>query len=425
MHPTVEDIFNSINYSKRPPKFTTNQLGIQFLDCRICQELERSGRNKDVYEGHYGNYPTHCPRWSELNLFEREKIARAAGYCPQCMHLKVVLKSNAQANRHMSTECTVKFNRKNKYTCLHKECLLHSWICKAHKDENQPLFDAHMAEIASKQQKLQFCSSYVRMNIPRPRSPMDRRVEFRPNPVKVKPEERIGWILSGSMAPRTNQSPRTEERQANQASATLEEVNLSHSELMTTLRKHTPAGDTLVTKMKEPPLFMFSTIPGKNSPVQVFYDGGNSHLLFKRGTPKNLWGCVMRSGPHQLGAVGATTLMGGDSWACQPMLTNGKREVWIGIEVDQITTDFPMVDLREATNEIKASKPNDPELQRLVVPEFVGGEVHVLLGIQYIAHYPRKVHSLDCGLGIYELRLTSDGPATATIAGPHHQATLI
>ena len=250
---------------------------------------------------------------------------------------------------------------------------------------------------------------------------MDRRVEFKPNPVKVKPEERIGWILSGSMAPRTNQSPRTEERQANQASATLEEVNLSHSELMTTLKKHTPAGDTLVTKMKEPPLFMFSTIPGKNSPVQVFYDGGNSHLLFKRGTPKNLWGCLMRSGPHQLGAVGATTLMGGDCWACQPMLTNGRREVWVGIEVDQITTDFPMVDLREATNEIKASKPDDPELQRLVVPEVVGG----LLGIQYIAHYPRKVHSLDCGLGIYELRLTSDGPATATIAGPHHSFDLL
>jgi hypothetical protein len=84
-----------------------------------------------------------------------------------------------------------------------------------------------------------------------------------------------------------------------------------------------------------------------------------------------------------------------------------------------------MVNLLEATDEIKMSQPDNTTLQNLIVPEIVGGEVHVLLGIQYLAHFPKHIHSLDSGLGIYELRLTPDGPATATIAGPHHSFNLM
>ena len=72
-------------------------------------------------------------------------------------------------------------------------------------------------------------------------------------------------------------------------------------------------------------------------------------------TTTNLWGCLMRKGPHPLGAVGSTTVWGGDTWACQLMTTRGSREILIGSEVDQITTDFPGVYLTEAIAEIKAS----------------------------------------------------------------------
>ena len=92
---------------------------------------------------------------------------------------------------------------------------------------------------------------------------------------------------------------------------------------------------------------MFSSIPGKHCDVQIFYDGGKSHCLFREGTPRNLWGCRMKKGPHPIGAVSATTIWGGDSWACQPMTSQGSREILIGIEVKAITTDFPMVDLQD------------------------------------------------------------------------------
>ena len=40
-----------------------------------------SDKNKNVYEGHYGNYATHCPRWSEMLMEEKAKIARVVGFC--------------------------------------------------------------------------------------------------------------------------------------------------------------------------------------------------------------------------------------------------------------------------------------------------------------------------------------------------------
>ena len=56
-----------------------------------------------------------------------------------------------------------------------------------------------------------------------------------------------------------------------------------------------------------------------------------------------------------------------------------------------------------------------------MVPAQVGGHIDVLLGIQYAAHFPKLVHSLESGLAIYEVRLPAGDPLiTAAIAGPHH-----
>ena len=52
--------------------------------------------------------------------------------------------------------------------------------------------------------------------------------------------------------------------------------------------------------------------------------------------------------------------------------------------------------------------------------------MNVLLGIQYAAHFPRLVHQLESGLGIYEVKLQpSSQNFTAAIAGPHHSFDLI
>ena len=187
------------------------------------------------------------------------------------------------------------------------------------------------------------------------------------------------------------------------------------------LKALTPLGEELVTKLKDPPLFMFSSTPGKDFDATIFYDTGKSHVLFKEGTPANLYGTRTRCGPFAMGAVGATTVWGGDEWACQPMTTKGHREILIGLEVPKITTTFPYINIEEATAELKASQPENSELQALSVPPVVGGECHILLGIQYNAHFPELVHSLENGLSIYKVKLQPHSSKyTAAIAGPHH-----
>ena len=103
------------------------------------------------------------------------------------------------------------------------------------------------------------------------------------------------------------------------------------------------------------------------------------------------------------------------------MTTRGHREVLIGLTVPKITCNFPYINLKEATKDLKSDAPENQELQALAVPEHIGGECHILLGIQYAAHFPRLVHGLDSGLGIYEVKLSpaSQNYNTA-IAGPHH-----
>ena len=89
-------------------------------------------------------------------------------------------------------------------------------------------------------------------------------------------------------------------------------------------------------------------------------------------------------------------------------------------------TLIPKVDLGEATAEIKEADPYNAALQALTVPESVGGVVNVLLGIQYAAHFPRIIHQLESGLGIYKVKLQPTSQNfTAAIAGPHHSFDLI
>ena len=50
----------------------------------------------------------------------------------------------------------------------------------------------------------------------------------------------------------------------------------------------------------------------------------------------------------------------------------------------------------------------------------------MLLRIQYAAHFPKLVHSLESGLDICEVRLLAGDPhITAVIAGPYHSFNMM
>jgi hypothetical protein len=73
--------------------------------CLICFKLEKKGHNKNLFEDHYCNFPTHCHRWSELTIEERLDISREAQFCTQWLDPKVVFKKDTRGVHNRGAKC--------------------------------------------------------------------------------------------------------------------------------------------------------------------------------------------------------------------------------------------------------------------------------------------------------------------------------
>ena len=60
----------------------------------------------------------------------------------------------------------------------------------------------------------------------------------------------------------------------------------------------------------------------------------------------------------------------------------------------RVTSDFPRIDLTEATTAIKSSAPQNEVLQNVKAPTWAGGQVHILLGIKLNALFPELIHMM-------------------------------
>ena len=147
-YPTTNDIFHSPNYARQQGTLDLRRQTNEA--CRICKLLEKEGRPREkLYMNHFGNLPTHCPHWTNMNSAEKKKTAKAAEYCLQCLSPNVRIKNKADSNKHNQRRCSVTMNKKHKYTCLNTSCLKHSWACIAHAEENRPLTEAHYKELST------------------------------------------------------------------------------------------------------------------------------------------------------------------------------------------------------------------------------------------------------------------------------------
>ena len=147
-YPTTNDVFHSPNYARQQGTLDLRRQTNEA--CRICKLLEKEGRpREELYTNHFGNLPTHCPQWTNMNSVEKKKTAKAAEYCLQCLVPNVRIKNKTDSNKHNQKRCSVTINMKHKYTCLNTSCLKHSWACIAHAEENRPLTDAHRKELST------------------------------------------------------------------------------------------------------------------------------------------------------------------------------------------------------------------------------------------------------------------------------------
>ena len=108
-------------------------------------------------------------------------------------------------------------------------------------------------------------------------------------------------------------------------------------------------------------------------------------------------------------------------------LVSGKDINMNGICLDTVTNEFPIYPLKEVENEIHRSyvtKGMNPKLLPKL-PHSVGGQTDIMIGIQYLKYYPKRIFSLPNGLTIYKSQFVSSDGTRGIVGGPHRIFTEI
>ena len=338
-------------------------------DCRICQLVaSNTGFNSDVilFEAHFGQYPTHCPVFVSFSPAKRRAAAVKAGFCSQCLDPKIIFIKD-----HLS-HCPVA-KKDQFYTCKTSGCKSHLWLCTKHKgtSNNKKALEQESARLKSKQ----------------------------------------GLDMANIVINNSN------------TTHGCQQVQSSISEAVKTLEQAaSDSGKELLPSPEGNPLFLFFGAKGRNRCLNTFIDSGSSGVLMKTGVPGvELPGQVIRKGPIILHGVGGLTAVADDEWLTAMETKDGKLQTMQVITMKQVTTDFPRINIQEAVNEIKRDRPSNKKLQNLRLPKEVGGwDTDVLIGIEHQSLFPKEIHSLPCGLTIFESKLLShDGRSNAMVGGPH------
>ena len=156
-------------------------------------------------------------------------------------------------------------------------------------------------------------------------------------------------------------------------------------------------------------IYMLQTIEVQGKKFNLFFDSGCGDLVCKKSAVMHLEAMGRATkifdGPITLSGVGNhKSICDHGVYSVKLPLHNGKDITLSGICLDKVTGEFPIYPLHDVESEIQrvyASKSfSSRQLPKL--PHSVGGETDIMVGIQYLKYYAKKIFSLPNGLSIYE-----------------------
>ena len=127
----------------------------------------------------------------------------------------------------------------------------------------------------------------------------------------------------------------------------------------------------------------------------------------------------LMDGPIPIGVASAKTVYATAEWASLIPLSDGSYQSVRGLTLDKVTGDMTELKLVPVFEQIKKENKSLDKIQNLKVPNIIGGEVQMILGIKYQNIYPEPVHTFPNGLTVFKSRLRPTKPGIlACIGGP-------
>ena len=131
---------------------------------------------------------------------------------------------------------------------------------------------------------------------------------------------------------------------------------------------------------------------------------------------------MLRKGPIQIDVATGVQVEAQGEWGTVLPLNDGSYQVLRCLTVPRVTSQMPTLHLRALLGKIKSdnkSHKNYKSIQNIQVPQMLGGEIDMILGILFASVYPEEVFSLPSGLKIYKSKfLPAKKGELACIGGP-------
>ena len=184
--------------------------------------------------------------------------------------------------------------------------------------------------------------------------------------------------------------------------------------------RHRGDSSTVHPIPKGEPVFIFSIFQGKKGAVQSLIDSGANCWLAKDMVPQSEFTSMkLMDGPIPIGVASAKTVYATAEWASLIPLSDGSYQSVRGLTLDKVTGDMTELKLVPVFEQIKKENKSLDKIQNLKVPNIIGGEVQMILGIKYQNIYPEPVHTFPNGLTVFKSRLRPTKPGIlACIGGP-------
>ena len=186
-------------------------------------------------------------------------------------------------------------------------------------------------------------------------------------------------------------------------------------------------------EVTESSVYILQTISINGERFNLFFDTGCGDLVCRKEAISKLEGIGKASlivdGPITLGGVGdVKTVSPHGVYKVDIPLHTGKSAKMRGVCLNQITAKFPDYPLQEKVQKdivvgYQLAGRDPRKLPRL--PDSVGGDTDLMLGIKYLKYYPEFVFRLPSGLTIYRSQFVSSDGSRGVVGGPHQVFTQI